>query len=258
MRKQAEISEQVLREIESELCSGTGQSREQRWRRLVLDLRRRRRDPESAADALTEFLGEKGRAYGPGSPLRWVHRDYHTLPPAERDRLDERYRECLEAAKREFPRIFHVQVINVPSAPADTWLAERIARDQLPRLNADHKSIAKAFDISEEEYARGMAARQISEDRYRLHAERCWDLLMEAARPRSIDAVDVIYDVSSRRFYCELGHDGNAWRFFLDARLISEPLERGDRAGLEKARDSIQFAVDNALVSPAGTAPPQG
>jgi hypothetical protein len=208
------------------------------------------------ADAITELLTVTAGAIARGSTVPLLYREYHKLIPADKGKVDQRYRECLEAAKAEFPHVFYVQVINAPAAPADIWLADRTPRGELPHLNSEQKSMARARGIPEREYARSVAAKGFSEDRYRFHAERCWDFLKEAARAHSVDVVEVIYDVLSGRFYCDLRQNGRARRFFLDARIVSEPLELGDRVGLEKARDSIRFAVDQALASPPGSAAP--
>lgn len=256
MRTQIGACEQILQKINSWLCSGAKETREEHWRGLVRRLRQLGREPESVTDAITELLSVTGGAFGRGSSFPLLHQEYQKLGLADRGKVDQRYGECLKVAKEEFPRVFHVQVINVPTSSADVLLAERVPTNELPRLSADQKSIARAFDIPEQEYARTKAARQLSEERYRLYAERCWDFVMEAARPHSINDVEVIYDVSSGRFYCELRQDGYARRFFLDARLVSEPLLQGDRIGLEKARDSIRFVVDQTLasdVAPAAT-----
>jgi hypothetical protein len=255
MRSQTSACEQIVQQIYSRLCLGTKETREQHWRDLVRSLRQLGYEVGSVTDAVMEFLvNQAGASFGRGSPTPPLYQEYRKLTPADKNKVDQRYRECLEVAKAEFPHVFYVQVINVPAAPADVWLAERTPSSELPRLNKELRSMAKALGIPEQEYARSEAAKQFSEERYRLHAERCWDFLMEAARPHSVDAVEVIYDVFSGRFYCELRHDGRARRFFLDARLVSEPLQQGDRIGLEKARDSIRFAVDQTFASQAGPA----
>jgi hypothetical protein len=216
----------------------------------VRDLRLAGLKVESLEDGLRLGLLDdfvSGGSYSGIDPTRrHAGHMYRSLGKAERQSLTKLYADRLEKARRDLPHVFHVQVINVPAAPAD-FLAERPRGRELPHLNADQKSMAKALGIPEQEYARSVEARQFSEERYRFHAERCWDFLMEAARAHSIDVVDVIYDVSAGRFYCELRQDGDARRFFLDARVVSEPLQQGDRIGLERARQSIQFAVEQAL-----------
>ena len=243
----------MLQEVDSALCSGAKQLREEHWRMLVRSLRQLGHSPESVADAIMELLSVTGGSFARGPSFRLSHREYQKLSPTERKEVEQHYTKCLEAAKADFAQVFHVQVINVPASPADVLLAERAAGSDLPRLNADQKSIAKTFGIPEQEYARSVAAKQFSEERYRFHAERCWDFLMDAARTHSVDVVDVIYDVSSGKFYCELRQNGYARRFFLDARLVSEPLQQGDRIGLDKAREAIRFAVEQAL-APRGSA----
>ncbi len=242
-----------MREVESRLCTGAKQLREDHWRRLVRSLRQLGCSPESPADGMLELLSVSGSPMVRGAPLRLLHQDYHRLPPAEKNEVDERYRTCLESAKKDFPHVFYVRLVNVPTATADVLLAERESGSDLPRLNADQKSIAKAFGIPEEEYARSVAAKYFSEERYRFYAERCWDFLADAARVHSIDAVDVIYDVSLEKFYCELRQNAFATRFFLDAKLLSEPLQRGDKIGLDKAREAIRFATEQALAARVGS-----
>ena len=249
MRAQTGVCERILQEINARLCSGAKQVQEDHWRTLVRSLRVGGREPESVADALAEFLSMTGGAVGRGSTTPLLHQGYHKLTPAEMNKVEQRYRECLAAAKVEFPHVFYVQVINAPTAPADVWLAERTPGGDLPRLNSEQRSTAKARGIPEREYARSVAAKGFSEERYRFHAERCWDFVKEAARAHSVDVVEVIYDVFSGKFYCDLRQNGRARRLFLDARIVSEPLELGDRVGLEKARNSIRFAVDQALAS---------
>jgi len=244
MRTDSEAYDAVLKVIESKLCSGSKQAREGSWRRLVRTLRLAGCDPESP-DAVAALVR--------GEPDISPQQRYHGLLPAERIRLHDKYAECLRAAKAEFPRVFYVQVVNVPTAAADVLLAERAPGSELPHLNADQKSLARAFGIPEKEYARSEAAKYFSEERYRFYAERCWDFLEEAARIHSVDAVDVIYDVSSERFYCELRQNGFTTRFFLDARLVAEPLQRGDRIGLDRARKAVRFTAEQALAARAGS-----
>jgi hypothetical protein len=254
MRTQPGACERILREINSRLCSGVKQLREEHWRSLVYSLRQLGHDPESVTDAVMELLSVAGGRLTRGSSIRLLHREYQKLSTAEREEVEEQYRRCFRAAKADFPQLFHVQVINVPASPADVLLAEQAPGNELPRLNADQKSIAKAFGIPDEEYARSVVAKHFSEERYRFYAERCWDFLMDAARAHSVNVVDVIYDVSSGRFYCDLQQNGCTRRFFLDARLVSEPLQHGDKIGLDRAREAIRFAVEEALARRLGSA----
>ncbi len=254
MESRSAACERILREIESKLCSGDQQLREDGWRRLVRSLRQLGYTPEAVTDAIVKLLGVTGGSVARGSPVPVLHHEYHKLSSTEKREVNDRYKKCLETAKADFPYVFRVQVINVPASPADVLLSERAAGSDLPRLNADQKSLAKAFGIPEEEYARSIVAKQYSEERYRFFAERCWDFLMDAARTHSVDVVDVIYDVSLEKFYCELRQNGYAIRFFLDARLVSEPLQHGDKIGLDKAREAVRFAVEQALAPRLGLA----
>lgn len=221
----------------------------------VWGLRRAGRPVESLEEGLRLGLLDdfvSGGAYsGAQSLRRSAWQMYRSLSRAERESLSNQYAEWLEKAGAEFPYVFHVWVINAPSSPADLLVAEQTPGKMLPRLSSDQKEIARAFDISEQEYRRLKAARQFSEERYRVHAQRCWDFVMEAARRHGVNAADIVYDVSLGKFYCELRQDGQARRFLLDAQLLSEPLEQGDRVGLEKARNSIGFAVDQVFASEA-------
>ncbi len=106
---------------------------------------------------------------------------------------------------------------------------------------------AKEWGIPNDEFARGVLAKQYSAERYSFYAERCWYLLMEAGREHSVDKVDVIYDVSAGKFFCELWRGAVSKRFALDARLVSEPFERGDMAALDHAKESIRFAVEQVF-----------
>lgn len=238
--------ERILNQIKKRLCPHNAPDREREWRTLVRDLRRQGREASVTANALTEFLSVTAESVAPGmrtlSPA-----DYHRLSVAERAEVEKLYLECLTAAMRDFPYVFQVDVINVPTSPADVVLAERAASPELPRLNADQQSLAKALGIPEQGYARGALAKQYSEDRYRFYAERCWDFLMGAAKAHSIDAVGVVYDVSSARFFCEMRWHGTVRRFTLNARIVSEPLEAGDKSGLDRAREAIRFAVEQAI-----------
>ncbi len=213
---------------------------------------------ESLEDAIRLGLLDDLISGGSDSGAEATHRRawpmYESLCEADRQSLAQEYTRRLQRAKRDLPHLFYVQVINVPASPADALLAARASDNELPRLNADQKAIAKAFGIPEREYARSEAAKHFSEERYEFYAERCWDFLKDAASRHSVDAVDVIYDVSSGKFYCELQQNGHARRFLLDARLVLEPLERGDRIGLDKAREAIQFAVEQALAARLGSA----
>ena len=237
--------DRILQQIDERLCSQNAYTREQEWRRLVRDLRGLGGDPARTSDALTEFLsvtvtkGFGDHSLGPS--------DYHKLSDNEKAEVNKHYQECLKKAIHEFPFIFQVDVINVPTSPADVVLAERAAPKTLPRLNADEQSLAKALGIPEQDYKRDVLAKQYSEDRYRFYAERCWDFLIDAAKAHSIDAAGVVYDVSSGKFYCEIRRDGSARRFALNARIVWEPLEAGDKSGLDKAREAIRFAVEQAL-----------
>jgi hypothetical protein len=253
MHSRSEAVAKILHEIESRLCSGAKQLREDRWRRLVRSLRQLGGSPDSPTDSILELLSVTGGAVARGASLPLLHQDYQRLSSTEKKEVEGLYKTCLENAKKDFPYVFHVQVINVPAAAADVLLADRAPASDLPRLSADQKSIAKAFGIPEEEYARSVAAKYFSEDRYRFYAERCWDFIKDVAETHSVDAVDVIYDVSSERFYCELRRNGFATRFFLDARLVSEPLQRGDKIGLDGAREAIRFATEQALAVRAGS-----
>ena len=246
--------DRILDEIGKRLCSQNAHIREQNWRSLVRDLRRLGRDPATASDALTEFLSvtvSKGGVHGLGP------RDYHKLSVADKAEVDSRYQGCLKEAMDKLRFIFQVDVINVPTSPADVVLAERAAPKALPRLNADQQSLAKALGIPDQDYKRTVLAKQYSEDRYRFYAERCWDLLIDATNGKPVDAVGVVYDVSSGKFNCEILLGGSARRFALNARIVWEPLEAGDSAGLDKAREAIRFGVEQVLaprLEPAGSA----
>jgi hypothetical protein len=56
-----------------------------------------------------------------------------------------------------------IKVINVPGSGADWNLAIAVNEDELPELNEDRRSIAKAYGIPERDYRRGVLAREIAE-----------------------------------------------------------------------------------------------
>jgi hypothetical protein len=169
------------------------------------------------------------------------------LSPDERTEIVTRYRECLQAAKREFP-FLNVEVINVPARPADFTLAAR-AGEPLQGLNENQRSIARLFGIPEEKYQREVQAKFYGEERYRLFAERFWAFAMEAGKPYSLDSIEVVYDVAAGKFYCELKSDGSTRRAAFAADVISVPIERGDREGILRARDAVKVWLEEVLGS---------
>jgi hypothetical protein len=201
---------------------------------------------DTTQHAIQEFLSDQA---GRGAPVpqssRPLSEEYLELRPEQRTEIDNRYRQCLEAAKREFP-FLNVEVINVPARPADFTFAAR-AGEPLPGLNENQRSIARVFGIPEEKYQREVQAKLYGEERYRLFAERFWAFVMEAGKTCSLNSVDVVYDVAAGKFYCELKSDGSTRRAGFTAEVISAPIERGDREGILRAKDAVKVWLEEVL-----------
>lgn len=246
MRTQRDVSEQIAQWVKSQLCAGDIETREEHWRSLVRSLRQLGREPESVTDGLTELLSVTGGAFGRGSSFPLLHQEYQKLGHADRGKVDQLYRACLEAAKQDFPYVFHIEVVNVPAKVADLRFASR-ASEPLPDLNENQRSIAKAFGIPQEKYQREVLAKLYGEERYWLFAARFWAFVMEAGKSYSLDSADVIYDVAAGKFYCELKSNGNTRRAAFAAEIISVPIERGDREGILKAKEAVSVWLEEVL-----------
>jgi len=245
MSNRSETCERILHEIESRLCSGN--KRENEWRTLARTMRAQKMRLDIAQHAMQVFLGD--HQAGSGIPLPQpaggLSDKYPVLQFGERTEVDNRYRECLEAARREFP-FLNIEVINVPARPADFAFAAR-TDERLPGLNENQRSIAKVFGIPEEKYQLEVQAKLYGEERYRLFAERFWAFVMDAGKSYSLDSVDVVYDVAAGKFYCELKSDGGARRAAFAADVISVPIERGDKEGILRARDAVKVWLEEVL-----------
>ena len=232
MSNRSEACDRILSELESRLCSGNKARREHEWWMLVRTMRAEKMPVESALYAIRDV----------------VHNDdCFALVREERTEIENRYRQCLEAAKRDFP-FFHVEVINVPAGVADFRFAARTG-ERLPDLNENQRSIAKVFGIPEEKYQLEIQAKLYGEERYRLFAERFWAFVMEAGKAYSLNSADVVYDVAAGKFYCELKSVGSTRRAAFAAEVISLPIERGDREGILRAKDAIKVWLEEILGS---------
>lgn len=141
----------------------------------------------------------------------------------------------------------NVQVINIPVSMADWKLARQAASKELPALTLEQKSFARDFGISEEEYARDVLGRKYAEARYRRYAEHFASLLLRAARARSVQSAEIIFDVWEKKFHCWLKQNGSVVPVSFAAGIITLPLEHGDSEGLRQARKAVQFGVEQAL-----------
>lgn len=151
----------------------------------------------------------------------------------------------------------HIDLINVPSSVAYWRKALDVPETDLPALTAEQKRTARSFGISEREYAQTVLARQYSEARYRRYAEHFGNLLVKAARSRSVESAEVTYDGWENKFHCWLEAKGTTVPIIFDAELIIAPLERGDSRGLVEAEKRLKQAVEWALqpVAKAGHRP---
>ncbi len=140
-----------------------------------------------------------------------------------------------------------IKVINIPGSGADWKLAGTANEDELPELNEDQRSIARAYGIPERDYQRSVLARQIAEGRYRRYAQRFGELLVKAAAPHAVDSAEVVYDLWDDKFYCYLKGTRASIPLRFDATIITDPLERGDQGGLVNAERRVQFGVDEAF-----------
>lgn len=232
MSNRSEACQRILHEIDSRLCSGD--RREHEWWVLVRTMRATgmKVTPVNELYAIREFVHDDG---------------CFALPVDERTEIEDRFRTCLEAAKKDFP-FFHVEVINVPAGVADFRFAARTG-ERLPDLNQNQRSIAKVFGIPEEKYQLEIQAKLYGEERYRLFAERFWAFVMEAGKAYSLDSVNVVYDVAAGKFYCELKSVGSTRRAAFAAEVISLPIERGDREGILRAKDAVKVWLEEVLGS---------
>ena len=144
-----------------------------------------------------------------------------------------------------------IKVINVPGSGADWDLAAAVHEDELPELNEDQRSIAKAYGIRERDYRRSELAREIAEARYRRYAQRFGEFLAEAAGSHGVDSAEVVYDLWEDKFYCYLKGVNSSISLRFDAAIITDPLERGDQASLLNAERRVEFGVDEAFRAPA-------
>jgi hypothetical protein len=244
MPELSDASRRVLHEIESRLCSGNKALRERAWWMLVRTLRRQKLKIHDARSAVTELLSVTGGRGVPPQQSLWD--EYCGLSEGARGAIDNRYRECLEAARREFPYVFHIDVINVPAKMADFRFAAE-SGEGLPGLNENQRSIARIFGIPEEKYQLEIQAKLYGEERYRLFAERFWDLVMQAGEPYALESAEVVYDVAAGKFYCELNCDGITRRAAFAAEVISAPIERGDREGILAAQEAVKVWLEEVL-----------
>jgi len=137
----------------------------------------------------------------------------------------------------------NIQIINIPGSPVNWQWAQQVPKNQMPRLNAEQKSTAKDFGISEEEYARSVIARQYSEARYKRHADRFRELLAKAGDKHHVESADVIYDGWDDKFHCKLKINATEATLDFDASIITEALEQGDENRLSQAERDLTNAV---------------
>lgn len=97
--------------------------------------------------------------------------------------------------------------------------------------------------MSEEEYARSLIARQYSEARYKRYANRFAEFLAEASKSHKVESADVIYDAWDDQFHCKFRINGAEATLDFDAGILTEPLNRGDKGALSKARRDLKNAV---------------
>ena len=256
MPDRSKVCELILQELESRLCSGNNVIREREWRTLVRTMRFLKMRPDNVWDAIQELLSDPaGRGVPPPqSPPQSLRDDYSQLPSEERAKIENRYRDCLKAAKRELPYVFYIDVINVPARIADLRFAAR-GGEPLPGLNENQRSIAKIFGIPEERYQLEVQAKLYGEERYRLFAERFWDLVMQAGKSYSLESVEVIYDAAAGKFYCELKCEGITRRAAFAAEVISAPIEHGDKEGIVRAKEAVKVWLEEILGRLAPTRP---
>jgi len=252
MADRSQACGRILHELESRLCSGNKVLRERRWWMLLHTMRLQKVRPDDARNAISELLSVTGGRGTPPQQSLWD--EYCGLLERERREIDDRYRECLEAAKGEFPYVFHIDVINVPTGVADLKFAARTG-EPLPGLNENQRSIARIFGIPEAKYQLEVQAKLYGEERYRLFAERFWDLVMQAGKSYPLESAEVVYDVACGKFYCELTCDGITRRAAFAAEVISAPIERGDREGILGAKEAVKVWLEEILGRLAPTRP---
>ena len=141
----------------------------------------------------------------------------------------------------------NIKVINIPGSGADWKLAAAASEDELPELNEDQRSIAKAYGIPERDYRRSVLAREIAEGRYRRYAQRFGELLAKAASSHPVDSAEVVYDLWDDKFYCYLKGVKASVPLRFDATIVTGPLEHGDQGGLLDAERRVRFGVDEAF-----------
>jgi hypothetical protein len=241
----------ILREMESKLCSGNEADREREWRNLMRLLRRQGFKPEDALYAIRELLDNRA---GRGMEYHGAKDDCFNLPQVERMEIERQYRKCLDAAKMEFPYLFHIDVINVPARVADLRFAAR-AGEPLPGLNENQRSIAKSFGIPAEKYQQEVQAKLYGEEWHRMVAERFWDLVKQAGEPYRLEPAAVVYDVAAGKFYCELRCEGITQRAPFAAEVISAPIEHGDKEGIARAKEAVEVWLEEILGRLAPTRP---
>ena len=226
------------------MCSGNKVLLEHRWRMLLHAMRLQKGSPDDPRNAISKLLSVTGGRGTPPQQSLWD--EYCGLLEGEQREIDDRYGECLEAAKREFPYLFHIDVINVPARVADLKFAARTG-EPLPGLNENQRSIARIFGIPEAKYQLEVQAKLYGEERYRLFAERFWDLVTQAGKSYPLESAEVVYDVASGKFYCELRCDGITRRAAFAAEVISTPIERGDREGILAAKEAVKVWLEEIL-----------
>jgi len=244
MADRSQACGRILHEVESRLCSGNKVLLEHRWRMLLHAMRLQKGSPDDPRNAISKLLSVTGGRGTPPQQSLWD--EYCGLLEGEQREIDDRYGECLEAAKREFPYLFHIDVINVPARVADLKFAARTG-DPLPGLNENQRSIARIFGIPEAKYQLEVQAKLYGEERYRLFAERFWDLVTQAGKSYPLESAEVVYDVASGKFYCELRCDGITRRAAFAAEVISTPIERGDREGILAAKEAVKVWLEEIL-----------
>jgi len=211
---------------------------------LLHAMRLQKGSPDDPRNAISKLLSVTGGRGTPPQQSLWD--EYCGLLEGEQREIDDRYGECLEAAKREFPYLFHIDVINVPARVADLKFAARTG-EPLPGLNENQRSIARIFGIPEAKYQLEVQAKLYGEERYRLFAERFWDLVTQAGKSYPLESAEVVYDVASGKFYCELRCDGITRRAAFAAEVISTPIERGDREGILAAKEAVKVWLEEIL-----------
>lgn len=129
---------------------------------------------------------------------------------------------------------------------AERELARSLPSDQLPRLTAEQRSVAKKLGIPEEEYARSVVAGERNRDALLIKTERLARLLEQRIDGLGIGAHvnRVTLRTIQDRFDVEIQINGRVLPFRIEESVVDDYFENGSK----EAEERLGQILDRALV----------